>query len=99
VESLEIEVDATQHAQLIDHEALAFGCNLLQGLPTQQRDVFLSYVVEEERMTDIARAAKCPLQTAYSRLSSARSRISAAVKARERAGTMPRRCTVVSLCR
>lgn len=85
VESLEIEVDATQHTKLIDHAALVLGCHLLQSLPTQQRDVFLSYLVDGERMTDIARAAKCPLQTAYSRLNSARSRISAAVKARERA--------------
>lgn len=78
----QLGVAPTQHDQLIAQEALALGRHLLQGLPSEQRDVFLSYVVEERRMTDIARAANCPLQTAYSRLHSARSRISVAVKAK-----------------
>ncbi|HET8937955.1 MAG TPA: sigma-70 family RNA polymerase sigma factor [Polyangiales bacterium] len=81
VAAFELEVEPTQYDQLSDHEALAFGCEVLSALPSQQRDIFLSYVVEEKPMTDIARAANCPLQTAYSRLHSARARICAAVKA------------------
>ena len=79
VDSCDFEVRATQHEQLIITEALELGSRLLDGLPTEQRDVFWLYEVENKPMADIARAANCPLQTAYSRLHRARERIQAAV--------------------
>jgi RNA polymerase sigma-70 factor (ECF subfamily) len=45
---------------------------LLDGLPEEQREVFVLYEVEELSMKEIAEVARCPLQTAYSRLHAAR---------------------------
>jgi len=70
----------TQHDRVVDHEALALGHRLLQGLPAEQRDVFWLYEVEELPMSEIARSLNCPLQTAYSRLHKARERILVAVQ-------------------
>jgi len=65
----------TQHAHVEDREALALGERLLSHLPPEQREVFLLYEVEDMPMAEIAQALDCPLQTAYSRLHKARSRI------------------------
>ncbi len=45
---------------------------LLDRLPNEQREVFVLYEIEELEMKEIAEAAGCPLQTAYSRLHAAR---------------------------
>jgi RNA polymerase sigma-70 factor (ECF subfamily) len=70
----------TQHEHVEDREALALGQRLLGQLPAQQREVFLLYEVEDMSMAEIAHALACPLQTAYSRLHKARSRIVAEVE-------------------
>jgi RNA polymerase sigma-70 factor (ECF subfamily) len=69
----------TQHEHVEDAEALVLGHRLLALLPAEQREVFVLYEVEEMPMSEIAEALGCPLQTAYSRLHRARSRILAAV--------------------
>jgi RNA polymerase sigma-70 factor (ECF subfamily) len=70
----------TQLEHVEDREALTLGHRLLNQLPAQQRDVFLLYEVEDLPMSEIAQALDCPLQTAYSRLHKARSRILAEVE-------------------
>jgi RNA polymerase sigma-70 factor, ECF subfamily len=75
VEDPELEVDATQFEQAVDHQALALGRRLLQALKPTQREVFWLYEVEELSMAEIARVLGCPLQTAYSRLQAARTRL------------------------
>lgn len=65
----------TQLEHVEDMEALEFCERLLNQLPPVQRLIFLLYEVEELSMPEIARLVGCPLQTAYSRLHKARSRI------------------------
>lgn len=72
-------IDATQLERVVDHEALAFGLQLLSNLPPEQRDVFWLYEVEELPMREVAGLTGCPIQTAFSRLRAARSRVLAAV--------------------
>lgn len=79
----EIAFSPTQHDQMVDAQALQLGCELLAGLPFEQRQVFWLYEVEERSMPAIARILECPLQTAYSRLHAARARVLAAVKRAE----------------
>lgn len=62
-----------------NRQALALGEELLARLPTEQREVFVLYEVEELGMAEIAEAVGCPLQTAYSRLHAARARVLAEV--------------------
>jgi RNA polymerase sigma-70 factor (ECF subfamily) len=70
----------TQLERVEDREALTLGHRLLSQLPAPQREVFLLYEVEGLPMAEIARALACPLQTAYSRLHMARTRIIAMVE-------------------
>ena len=51
---------------------------LLDQLPAQQRAVFVLFELEELTMAETAIAVGCPLQTAYSRLHSARAGIRSA---------------------
>lgn len=67
--------EATQQEHVEDREALALGQRLLARLPAEQREVFVLYEVEGMPMAEIAEALGCPLQTAYSRLRAARSRV------------------------
>ena len=53
---------------------------VLDELPTQQRDVFVLYEIEGLTMAEVAAALSCPLQTAYSRLNSARVKVRAQVE-------------------
>lgn len=53
---------------------------LLDRLDDRQRTVFVLYEIEELPMHEVARIAQCPLQTAYSRLHSARKRVQSAAK-------------------
>jgi RNA polymerase sigma-70 factor (ECF subfamily) len=73
-------VGPTQLERVEDREALTLGHRLLSRLPAAQREVFLLYEVEGMPMPEIARALACPLQTAYSRLHMARTRIVAMVE-------------------
>jgi RNA polymerase sigma-70 factor (ECF subfamily) len=70
---------ASQHQHMEDGEALVLGQRLLASLPAEQREIFVLYEVEDMTMPEIAEALGCPLQTAYSRLHSARQRILAEV--------------------
>ena len=71
---------ATQLQTVEDREALLLGQRLLGALPPEQRVVFELYELEELPMPQIAAALGCPLQTAYSRLHKARSRLLAEVQ-------------------
>jgi RNA polymerase sigma-70 factor (ECF subfamily) len=64
-----------QEERVENRESLALGEELLARLPTEQREVFVLYEVEELGMAEIADALGCPLQTAYSRLYAARARV------------------------
>lgn len=75
----------SQEQRVRDAQALSFGQHLLELLPKEQREVFVLYEVEEMSMSEVAAALGCPLQTAYSRLHRARSRVLAEVE-RARAG-------------
>jgi RNA polymerase sigma-70 factor (ECF subfamily) len=55
------------HRQALQRLQLA-----LDGIDPAQRDVFVLYEIEELAMAEVARAVGCPLQTAYSRLHTAR---------------------------
>jgi RNA polymerase sigma-70 factor (ECF subfamily) len=71
---------ATQLQSVEDREALILGHRLLALLSPEQREVFVLYEVEDMPMQQIATAIGCPLQTAYSRLHKARSRLLAEVE-------------------
>ena len=75
-----------QEERVENRQALALGEELLARLPTEQREVFVLYEVEELGMAEIAAAVGCPLQTAYSRLYAARARILADVEQLQRGG-------------
>jgi RNA polymerase sigma-70 factor (ECF subfamily) len=51
----------------------------LDDLSPEQREVFVLHEIEELSIPEVAEALSCPLQTAYSRLSSARTRIRARI--------------------
>lgn len=53
---------------------------VLDELPAQQRDVFVLFEIEGLTMVEVAATLSCPLQTAYSRLHSARARVRAQVQ-------------------
>jgi RNA polymerase sigma-70 factor, ECF subfamily len=74
-EITEGEMAATQLRRLEDAEALLLGERVLAMLSPEQREVFVLYEVEDMPMSEVADALGCPLQTAYSRLHKARSRI------------------------
>lgn len=60
------------HEALARHEARALLDRVLDGLDEDKRAVFVLYEIEELGMAEVAEALECPLQTAYSRLHSAR---------------------------
>jgi RNA polymerase sigma-70 factor (ECF subfamily) len=62
-------------ARAADREALSALEAALDQLPPAQREVFVLYEIEELPMEEIARALRCPLQTAYSRLRLARRQV------------------------
>jgi RNA polymerase sigma-70 factor, ECF subfamily len=70
-------------------EAWAALERILGELEPKRRDVFVLFELEEMSLAEVAAAVGCPLQTAYSRLQSARAHVQASVariQARE-AGT------------
>ena len=56
---------------------------LLERLAEDQRAVFVLYEIEQLTMAEVASAVGCPLQTAYSRLHSARARIAESIALEE----------------
>jgi RNA polymerase sigma-70 factor (ECF subfamily) len=56
---------------------------LLAELDTERRDVIVLYEIEGFTMKEVAELVGCPLQTAYSRLYSARERLASAARARK----------------
>ena len=71
---------APQLEQVEDREAWALVCRLLDQLPVHEREVFLLYELQEFPMWKVAQELACPIQTAYSRLYRARSRMLAKVE-------------------
>jgi RNA polymerase sigma-70 factor (ECF subfamily) len=50
---------------------------LLDRLPSEQRETFVLYEIEQLSMREIAEVTGCPLQTAYARLHAARAKVQA----------------------
>jgi RNA polymerase sigma-70 factor, ECF subfamily len=68
-----------QEVIVSNREALTRLRDVLSGLETGQREVFVLYEIEELAMAEVARAVGCPLQTAYSRLHAARRAVAEAL--------------------
>jgi RNA polymerase sigma-70 factor (ECF subfamily) len=68
------------HDALSVEQARAVLDRLLDQLDEDKRAVFVLYEIEELPMNEVARAVGCPLQTAYSRLHAARSKIEDATR-------------------
>lgn len=87
---LDLAVAPGQEDDLSLTQARSVLDRILDGLDDDRRAVFVLYEIEELPMTDVCGILGCPLQTAYSRLHSARSEVEKAVarlRAREEART------------
>jgi RNA polymerase sigma-70 factor (ECF subfamily) len=73
----DIATPAAQHGSVELREMQARLLAMLEQLTEDQRTVFVLYEIEQLSMAEVASAAQCPLQTAYSRLHAARARIQA----------------------
>ncbi|MBL8683588.1 MAG: sigma-70 family RNA polymerase sigma factor [Myxococcales bacterium] len=62
---------------------------LLEGLDDDRRVVFVLFELEQLPMNEVAESAGCPLQTAYSRLYSARKHVEAGVERARKTGRFP----------
>jgi RNA polymerase sigma-70 factor (ECF subfamily) len=69
-----------QHRHLERTELRERLLRLLDELAEEQRTVFVLFEIERMTMAEVASVAKCPLQTAYSRLHAARKRIEQAIE-------------------
>jgi RNA polymerase sigma-70 factor, ECF subfamily len=78
LEQREVTVDPSQLRELEHKRALLQLDAVLAELPEAQREVYVLYELEELGMREIAEAAGCPVQTAYSRLHAARKAVLAA---------------------
>ena len=76
----DVAVPASQHCDAEARQARERLIGILDQLSEEQRSVFVLYEIEQLSMPEIAEALGCPLQTAYSRLHAARSRVQAAMK-------------------
>jgi RNA polymerase sigma-70 factor (ECF subfamily) len=76
----EVAVAATQHGEAERLDARRRLLGALDALPEDQRAVFVLYEIDELTMPEIAEATGCALQTAYSRLYAARTKVQAAMK-------------------
>jgi RNA polymerase sigma-70 factor (ECF subfamily) len=76
----EVAVPPPQDAEIERREARARLLAVLDGLPEEQRSVFVLYEIEQLSMQEIAAAVGCALQTAYSRLHAARAKVQKAMK-------------------
>ena len=73
-------VDARQEDHVAMRQARAALDGILDRLDDDKRAVFVLYEIEELSMAEIAAAVDCPLQTAYSRLHTARREVEASLK-------------------
>jgi RNA polymerase sigma-70 factor (ECF subfamily) len=94
VESVSSEgMDAPQEEELERHRALARLDEALDELDDDKRAVFVLFELEQVPMTEVAEAAGCPLQTAYSRLYAGRKIVEAALARKVGAGVASSRRT------
>lgn len=73
-----ISADQGEHLDQARARALLDG--VLDELDEERRAVFVLFELEQLAMKDVAAAVGCPIQTAYSRLHSAREKVEAAVR-------------------
>ena len=73
----EPSVSASQATELQRRQARAMLDRALARLDEDRRAVFVLYEIEELSMAEVAEAIGCPVQTAYSRLHSARRQVRA----------------------
>jgi RNA polymerase sigma-70 factor (ECF subfamily) len=76
----EVAVPSAQEGEVERREARARLLALLDVLPEDQRTVFVLYEIEQLEMPEIAEAVGCALQTAYSRLYAARTKVQKATR-------------------
>jgi len=76
----EVAVPATQHGEAEERQARQRLLSALDALSEEQRNVFVLYEIERLTMPEIAEATGCPLQTAYSRLHAARTKVQTAME-------------------
>jgi RNA polymerase sigma-70 factor, ECF subfamily len=76
----DVAVPATQHGDAERRQARRRLLGALDALSEEQRSVFVLYEIEQLTMPDIAEAVGCALQTAYSRLHAARTKVQTAMK-------------------
>jgi RNA polymerase sigma-70 factor (ECF subfamily) len=75
----ETSVQPEQPEALRRREAWAKLESILAELDPKKRDVFVLFELEEMSLAEVAVAVGCPLQTAYSRLTSARALVQASI--------------------
>jgi RNA polymerase sigma-70 factor (ECF subfamily) len=76
----EASVPAPQDEEVDRRRALAALDAALDELDDEKRAVFVLYEIEHVSMQEVAQAARCPLQTAYSRLHAARRQVEATMR-------------------
>jgi RNA polymerase sigma-70 factor (ECF subfamily) len=79
-------VAAAQEEELQRRQALGLLDQALDQLDDEKRAVFVLFELEQMSMVEVAAAAGCPLQTAYSRLYAARKTVEAALARAHRIG-------------
>jgi RNA polymerase sigma-70 factor (ECF subfamily) len=79
----ETVIPAPQHTDLERRRTRDLLQSVLDDLDEDKRAVFVLYELEGMPMPEIAKTLGCPLQTAYSRLHSARERVKSAVSRKE----------------
>jgi RNA polymerase sigma-70 factor (ECF subfamily) len=82
-------VDASQEEEVERRRALLRLDEALDELDDDKRAIFVLFELEQMPMVEVAAAAGCPLQTAYSRLHAARKIVEAALA--PKVGPTPRR--------
>jgi RNA polymerase sigma-70 factor (ECF subfamily) len=76
----EASIPAPQDDEIDRRRALALLDAALDELDDEKRAVFVLYEIEHVPMQEVAQAARCPLQTAYSRLHAARRQVEATMR-------------------
>jgi RNA polymerase sigma-70 factor (ECF subfamily) len=71
---------AAQHDEIERRQALAWLDGVLDRLDDAKRAVFVLHEIEQLPIAEVAAAADCPVQTAYSRLYAARKHVEAAAR-------------------
>jgi RNA polymerase sigma-70 factor (ECF subfamily) len=79
-------VPAEQPATVERRQARALLDTILAQLDPQKREVFVLFELEELSLAEVAAAVGCPLQTAFSRLQTARGLVEAAVLRLQKGG-------------